>query len=138
MSPRISIVLTVAVGLAGAYSATFIGLRVQARTPAADAVHTIRIGGHPQEVLDFPERHLIISKSCRKADGKLECEAFDAFARAADFHLKSSEHPAQQADKICSITRGKKVVSGDVAYCQYPDGSLIDTASLYSAAKSGN
>jgi putative hemolysin len=140
MGPKILIV-TAMILSASAFAAERIHVPAQARKPAsAEGIPLLyRVDDTKVEFVDFQESRLVITHACQKADGTLSCEAYQGFSRARDFEVGSGD-PQFQASKICRMTGGRGVEGHDEhgnasRFCRYGDGSMIDTSSLYGAAK---
>lgn len=107
------------------------------RQPAAaeGAPTVFRIQGAKSDFVHFTESRLLISRACQqKATGKLACDAYEAFQRAASFTAGPGD-AATQARNLCKMTGGQPESGKDdqgeeKAFCRFDDGSLLDQASL--------
>jgi putative hemolysin len=82
----------------------------------------------------------VISSSCVKGDGKLDCDAFLGLKKAAAQGLPHRKGGANPGALLCSDTAGgKAIVSLDEkgnqsGFCQFPDGTVVSMGSLRRAA----
>lgn len=86
-------------------------------------------------------RQLLISASCRRPDGKFQCEAFSKMKALSWKKRRTGEGEGNPATHLCEkqmkgvIVVGKNQNGDENTFCRMPDGSLVDGGSIIYRAR---
>ncbi|HAR42241.1 MAG TPA: hypothetical protein DCS07_06370 [Bdellovibrionales bacterium] len=102
------------------------------------AVETMsfRIGMRSIQFRNLPEQRILISQDCFKS-GKLSCLAYSAVSKVSLKRFEGESYGGMNPGSIaCSKSASGSVVIGidsqrnERSFCEFKDGSLIDTGTL--------
>jgi putative hemolysin len=88
-------------------------------------------------LLFFTQLGMKLSASCKKADGTLDCAAFQYVKNGMPTEIAKRELDgrASPGSKVClkmnnQVVNGKNSVGSTETFCKFPDGSLITVGTL--------
>ncbi len=98
---------------------------------------TMDDGPAPVPLLYFTQLGIKLSASCKKADGTLDCAAFQYVKSGMPTEIAKRELDGRTkpGSKVCikmnnQVVTGKNSVGATDAFCKFPDGSLITVGTL--------
>ena len=105
-----------------------------------DALKVFRISGKYFRFLELKDKFMTISESCRKTNGRLQCDAYSALRRASFGRLSVAPPPgADPGPSLCLDIGGTPELSHDEhenenMICDFSDGSKTTTGSVHAHA----
>ena len=113
--------------------------QVQTHTEVVPKTFQVEIEKKPIEIIRDDEQHLTINKSCRiPSKNTYNCQAYRALKTATYKPISTQRREGQNPGTlICSLYSATHIAIGydeernENSYCIFPDGSMIDSGTLF-------